>query len=247
MGRVQDRVVSSPVEPAGSARRRATRSRPRAGSVVVADLDAAAAQAVADAIVENGGTAASVGVDVTDRAQVQAMIQHAVDTFGALNVIFNNAGMNRPRDFMEVDEENFESIVRVNTWGVIVCTQEAAKQMIAQGSGGQDHQHRVDREPAGILGLRPLLRREVRHARHHPGDRARPHRARDHRQRVRSRRRRHADVGRPQRGHPGDPRAARRSTTRCASSRPERSSGAPPRPPSWRRSSSTSPLRSPTT
>jgi meso-butanediol dehydrogenase/(S,S)-butanediol dehydrogenase/diacetyl reductase len=38
---------------------------------------------------------------------------------------------------MEVDEENFEQIVRVNTWGVIVCTQEAAKQMIGQGRGGK--------------------------------------------------------------------------------------------------------------
>ena len=86
---------------------------------------------------ESGGSAASVGVDVTDRAQVRAMIEKAVDAFGSLNVIFNNAGMNRPRDFMDVDEENFEAIVRVNTWGVIVCTQEAARQMIAQGSGGK--------------------------------------------------------------------------------------------------------------
>ena len=38
---------------------------------------------------------------------------------------------------MDVDEANFDEIVRVNTWGVIVCTQEAAKQMIAQGSGGK--------------------------------------------------------------------------------------------------------------
>jgi meso-butanediol dehydrogenase/(S,S)-butanediol dehydrogenase/diacetyl reductase len=45
--------------------------------------------------------------------------------------------MNRPRDFMDVDEQNFDSIVRVNTWGVIVCTQEAARQMIAQGGGGK--------------------------------------------------------------------------------------------------------------
>ena len=45
--------------------------------------------------------------------------------------------MNRPRDFMEVDEANFDEIVRVNTWGVIVCTQEAARQMIAQGKGGK--------------------------------------------------------------------------------------------------------------
>ena len=79
----------------------------------------------------------AVGVDVTDRTQVRALIETTVETFGALNVIFNNAGMNRPRGFLEVDEANFDEIVRVNTWSVIVCTQEAAKQMIAQGSGGK--------------------------------------------------------------------------------------------------------------
>jgi meso-butanediol dehydrogenase/(S,S)-butanediol dehydrogenase/diacetyl reductase len=65
------------------------------------------------------------------------MVEKTVDTFGELNVIFNNAGMNRPRDFMELDEENFDEIVRVNTWGVILCTQEAARQMIVQGTGGK--------------------------------------------------------------------------------------------------------------
>jgi meso-butanediol dehydrogenase/(S,S)-butanediol dehydrogenase/diacetyl reductase len=137
MGRVQDRVVIITGGAGGIGAAACQAIAAEGGKVVVADLDAAAAQGVADAIAENGGTAASVGVDVTDRSQVQAMIQKAVDTFGALNVIFNNAGMNRPRDFMDVDEENFESIVRVNTWGVIVCTQEAARQMIAQGSGGK--------------------------------------------------------------------------------------------------------------
>lgn len=107
------------------------------GKVVVADLDGDRAQAVAAAISADGGEATSVAVDVTDRASVRRMIQTAVDTFDELNVIFNNAGMNRPRGFMDVDEENFEQIVRVNTWGVIVCTQEAAKQMIAQRSGGK--------------------------------------------------------------------------------------------------------------
>jgi meso-butanediol dehydrogenase / (S,S)-butanediol dehydrogenase / diacetyl reductase len=137
MGRVQDRVVIVTGGAGGIGAAASQAIAAEGGKVVVADLDAAAAQAVADGIAENGGTAASVGVDVTDRSQVRAMIQKAVDTFGALNVIFNNAGMNRPRDFMDVDEENFESIVRVNTWGVIVCTQEAARQMIAQGSGGK--------------------------------------------------------------------------------------------------------------
>lgn len=107
------------------------------GKVVVADLDEAAARAVANSITEGGGAATAVQVDVTERGQVQAMVRTAVDAFGALNVIFNNAGMNRPRDFMQIDEENFNEIVRVNAWGVILCTQEAAKQMIAQGTGGK--------------------------------------------------------------------------------------------------------------
>jgi meso-butanediol dehydrogenase/(S,S)-butanediol dehydrogenase/diacetyl reductase len=137
MGRVQDRVVivTGGAGGIGAAGCRAIAAE--GGKVVVADLDPAAARAVADAIVANGGVAESVGVDVTDRSQVRAMIDKAVELFGELNVIFNNAGMNQPRDFMEVDEENFDQIVRVNTWGVIVCTQEAAKQMIAQGSGGK--------------------------------------------------------------------------------------------------------------
>jgi meso-butanediol dehydrogenase/(S,S)-butanediol dehydrogenase/diacetyl reductase len=107
------------------------------GRIVVADLDGERARAVADMISADGGEATSVAADVTDRESVRAMIGTAVATFGELNVIFNNAGMNRPRGFMDVDEKNFDEIVRVNAWGVIVCTQEAAKQMIAQGGGGK--------------------------------------------------------------------------------------------------------------
>jgi meso-butanediol dehydrogenase/(S,S)-butanediol dehydrogenase/diacetyl reductase len=136
-GRVQDRVVivTGGAGGIGAAACRAVAAE--GAKVVVADLDPAAAKAVADGIVADGGTATSVGVDVTDRTQVEAMIQTAVGTYGALHVIFNNAGMNRPRDFMDVDEENFDEIIRVNAWGVILCTQEAAKQMISQGSGGK--------------------------------------------------------------------------------------------------------------
>jgi meso-butanediol dehydrogenase / (S,S)-butanediol dehydrogenase / diacetyl reductase len=137
MGRVDNRVVvvTGGAGGIGTAACRAIAAE--GGRVVVADLDGEQAKRVADSIVADGGEARSAAVDVTDRAQVREMIRIAVDAFGELNVIFNNAGMNRPRDFMEVDEENFESIVRVNTWGAIVCTQEAAKQMIAQGRGGK--------------------------------------------------------------------------------------------------------------
>ena len=137
MGRVQDRVVIV-TGGAGGIGAAACRAIAAEGAkVMVADLDAEAALAVADQIVSEGGTALSTAVEVTDRAQVRSMIDKTVDRFGELNVIFNNAGMNRPRGFMDVDQENFEEIVRVNTWGVIVCTQEAARQMIDQGNGGK--------------------------------------------------------------------------------------------------------------
>jgi meso-butanediol dehydrogenase/(S,S)-butanediol dehydrogenase/diacetyl reductase len=137
MGRVDNRVVivTGGAGGIGAAACRAIATE--GGKVVVADVDATAAQAVAEGIVADGGAATSVGVDVTDRAQVRAMLARAVDTFGAVNVMFNNAGTNRPRGFMDVDEQNFTEIVRVNAWGVILCTQEAARQMIAQGSGGK--------------------------------------------------------------------------------------------------------------
>ncbi len=137
MGRVQDRVVivTGGAGGIGAAACRAIAAE--GGKVVVADLGASAAEKVAAEIAGEGGSATSVAVDVTDRSQVKAMVQAAVETFGELNVIFNNAGMNRPRDFMDVDEANFDEIVRVNAWGVVVCTQEAARQMIAQGTGGK--------------------------------------------------------------------------------------------------------------
>ena len=64
-------------------------------------------------------------------------VQKTVERFGRLDVMFNNAGFNRPLPFMDVDEDNFNSIMRVNAYGVLVGTQEAARQMMAQGGGGK--------------------------------------------------------------------------------------------------------------
>ncbi|WGH79611.1 SDR family oxidoreductase [Jannaschia ovalis] len=76
-------------------------------------------------------------VDVTDREQVRAMIAHAVETFGKLDVKFNNAGVNKPMNFMDVTEANWNFIMGVNGLGCLIGMQEAARQMIAQGGGGK--------------------------------------------------------------------------------------------------------------
>jgi len=79
----------------------------------------------------------SAQVDVTDREQVRAMIAHTVETFGRLDVKFNNAGVNKPMNFLDVTEDNWNFIMGVNGLGCMVGMQEAARQMIAQGTGGK--------------------------------------------------------------------------------------------------------------
>lgn len=110
-------------------------------NVAYADMDESVMQTAEKAKERVGGTAAGraigVKVDVTDRNQVRAAIKPVVAAFGSLDVMFNNAGLNRPMHFLDVTEENWDTIMRVNGLGVLIGMQEAAKQMIAQGRGGK--------------------------------------------------------------------------------------------------------------
>ena len=106
-------------------------------NVVIADLNLEMAQKATDEIIAAGGHALATQVDVTNRSSVQAGIQQAVQAFGKLDCYFNNAGFNKPMKFLDVTEENFDAIMRVNALAVFIGTQEAAKQYIRQGSGGK--------------------------------------------------------------------------------------------------------------
>ncbi|WP_449282033.1 SDR family NAD(P)-dependent oxidoreductase [Leucobacter sp.] len=106
-------------------------------NLVVSDLDADAARAVARQIEDAGGSAIGVQADVTDRVGVRASIAAAVERFGRIDAYFNNAGMNAPLRFLDITEANFELIMKVNALGVLIGTQEAAKQFIAQGTPGK--------------------------------------------------------------------------------------------------------------
>lgn len=105
----------------------------RGAQVMVADLNGDGAAKVADGI----DNAAACAVDVADRASTKAMIDATVDAFGGLDVIFNNAGISQTCPFMDVTDEDFDRIMAVNGRGVLIGTQEAARQMIAQGTGGK--------------------------------------------------------------------------------------------------------------
>lgn len=115
----------------------ASRLAAEGGQVVIADLNEEKAAAAAEKINAAGGSAIAVKTDVSDRDSFAAAIKACVDAYGKLDVLFNNAGYNRPMKFMETTEENLLSVFKVNTMGTMIGIQEAAKQMIAQGGGGK--------------------------------------------------------------------------------------------------------------
>lgn len=137
MGRMENKsvIVTGAAQGIGAAI--AKKLAEEGAQVTVADLNGEKAAAVTNAINEAGGQAICYVVDVSDRAQVQAMIANTVEAFGKLDVMFNNAGFNEPMKFMQTTEDNMMKTFRVNTIGCLIGIQEAAKQMIAQGHGGK--------------------------------------------------------------------------------------------------------------
>ena len=109
----------------------------KGAKLVIADVNGDAAKAVASAISAEGGAAHAAAADVSDRASVKALIGETVSHFGRLDVMFNNAGISQTCPFLDVTEDDFNRIMKINGLGVLIGTQEAARQMIAQGGGGK--------------------------------------------------------------------------------------------------------------
>ncbi|MBT8248849.1 MAG: glucose 1-dehydrogenase [Acidimicrobiia bacterium] len=105
--------------------------------VMIGDLNADGAESAAAEITEAGHSAASHFVDVSSRGSTRDLIAACVERFGRLDVMFNNAGFNKPEPFLEITEDVWHRIMNVNGLGVLLGTQEAAKQMISQGDGGK--------------------------------------------------------------------------------------------------------------
>jgi meso-butanediol dehydrogenase / (S,S)-butanediol dehydrogenase / diacetyl reductase len=105
--------------------------------LTIADINQTSAKLVAQSIVKADGKAIGVEVDVSRRDSVQAMVGAAVKAFGRLDVIFNNAGIAQTRAFLSITEDDWQRVMDVNALGVLLCMQEAAKRMIAQGQGGK--------------------------------------------------------------------------------------------------------------
>jgi gluconate 5-dehydrogenase len=101
----------------------------------VADLDPAAAQAVADEIEAAGGRAIAVGADVSRPEDVTRMTQATVEAFGGVDVLINNAGVRVIVPFLEQTLEQWQRLIDVMLTGPMLCSQAAIPHMLARGRG----------------------------------------------------------------------------------------------------------------
>ncbi|GAA4303810.1 glucose 1-dehydrogenase [Klenkia terrae] len=83
-----------------------------------------------------GGRAVGVEADVSKPADLRRMVQTAVDTFGRLDVLVNNAGIETRTSILDTTEEDYQKVLDVNLKSAFFGTQVAAKQFIAQGTPG---------------------------------------------------------------------------------------------------------------
>jgi glucose 1-dehydrogenase len=84
-----------------------------------------------------GGKSLGVAADVSNPEQVNGLIQQTLAAFGHLDIFVNNAGIEKKFAFVDYPLEEWQKIVAVNLTGAFLCSQAAARQMIAQGKGGR--------------------------------------------------------------------------------------------------------------
>ncbi len=95
------------------------------------------ARQVVDAINAEGGIAVANFDTVATADGAAGILRSALDAFGRVDVLVNNAGILRDKTLLKLDEEQWDSVIAVHLRGTFLCTQVVAKQMIAQGGGGR--------------------------------------------------------------------------------------------------------------
>jgi glucose 1-dehydrogenase len=111
----------------------------REGAAVTVDYvgKSDAAKQTEEAIRSAGGRTIAVAADVSDPAAVQNLIDSTVREFGRLDIVVNNAGIERKYPFVDYPLDEARKIIEVNLLGPFVVAQAVAKQMIKQGGGGR--------------------------------------------------------------------------------------------------------------
>jgi NAD(P)-dependent dehydrogenase (short-subunit alcohol dehydrogenase family) len=137
-------------------------------TVVVNDVDVEPARGVVADLQKSGARALSIAADVTKRADVEAMVHRIVGEFGRLDVLVNNAGINRDAMSHKMTEEQWDQVLTVNLKGTFLCAQAVLVGMRERGWGrvintssigafGNIGQANYAASKAGVIGLTRTL------------------------------------------------------------------------------------------
>lgn len=100
-------------------------------------VDNAEVEAVLKAIEDLGRKAIATPADVSNAQQVAQMVDATIEGLGRLDVVVNDAGIEKKAPFLEVTEADFDRVIAVNLKGLFLCAQAGARAMVKQGGGGK--------------------------------------------------------------------------------------------------------------
>ena len=110
----------------------------REGAAVAgADMNLEAAQETAQKVTAMGGKAAALQLNVTQPDFVNAVVERTENELGGIDILVNSAGVREIVAFLELDFAEWQRVISTNLNGTFLCSQAAARQMIAQGQGGK--------------------------------------------------------------------------------------------------------------
>ncbi|UCF31701.1 MAG: 3-oxoacyl-[acyl-carrier-protein] reductase [bacterium] len=141
--------------------------------VVAADINEHAAVEAAREAESRGVQALGLGVDVSSAGDVDRMINSALETFGRIDHLVNNAGVTRDNLLMRMDDDAWRTVIDINLTGTYLCSKAVVKTMMKQRQGrivnissvvgamGNAGQTNYAASKAGVIGFTKSLAREV--------------------------------------------------------------------------------------
>lgn len=156
----------------GMGRQTALRFAEHGAAIVINDIDAGKVHATVEEFRERGFRVLGAVADITDKAAVEGMVHSAVDAFGRLDVLVNNAGMERAGALRKLTEADWDITVDVNLKGAFLCSQAVHGHMVANKHGrivniasrawlGGAGQAPYSSAKAGVVGLTRTLAIEL--------------------------------------------------------------------------------------
>jgi NAD(P)-dependent dehydrogenase (short-subunit alcohol dehydrogenase family) len=133
MRRLEDRIALVTGAGAGIGRAVASTFAREGAHVIVSDIDGETAKAAAASIVKANGAATAHQADVTDTAQVKALMAKIGAAHGRLDVLVNNAGVGERSDFRHLSDDAWDRVWKVNLDGTVRCAREAFELLRASG------------------------------------------------------------------------------------------------------------------